>query len=124
MFMKNQAGALGKYAAGGIPIYRLDIKFGLFMLRKRYETYEYDVGIRKKSNLTKTVESLRFDLFMGLLIMINGVTVGISTNYRSDAAKPDWVRGLEHLFTLIFVVEFFLRLYASGIVWLMKKENL
>mmetsp|Transcript_75061 Transcript_75061/g.210606 ORF Transcript_75061/g.210606 Transcript_75061/m.210606 type:complete len:767 (-) Transcript_75061:39-2339(-) len=56
------------------------------------------------------LESQAFQFFMGSLILINALTMGLETD------MPSWVGWpyIEHLFLIIFSIELSLRVYVSG----------
>ena len=52
--------------------------------------------------INKKVCSLRFDAFMGLLIVLNAICIGWDTYYDAGDERPALLATSEHLFTFIF----------------------
>jgi len=121
-FMRGQQG-VAQYMATGAPWYRPDVKFRLWLMKKRFQQYEQSLGIRKKGRVQRMVESLGFDLFFGLMICINAYTIGSGAKYKEGQEKPPDVDQFENFFTTLFVVEFLLRVRAFGIIWVFDAWN-
>jgi len=66
---------------------------------------------------------IRFELFIGIMILINGIFIAIETFYKYDD-KPAYLDTGEHLFTVIFLIEFFIRIMAFEWVWVFSLMNL
>ena len=77
--------------------------------------FEQSKGIRGKSGFQIFVESLKFDLFWGLMIIINLFTLAAGAAYTPQE-RPASVNALEMTFTAMFVIEFFMRVSAHGMM--------
>eukprot|EP00439_Symbiodinium_sp_Y106_P057747 s1022_g8.t1 len=72
-----------------------------------------------------------FDTIIGLVIMVNAVTIGLEAHYNAsipvgctascaceigilDAVVPPWLTYLDYVFFLVYVTEFAMRYYAYG----------
>ena len=75
-------------------------------------------------SLKAMVESLRFESFIGALIVINGVISGVDAMYAKGEARPGWISAAEYIFVVIFVIEYFLRLRADTWVWMFEPMNM
>ncbi|CAD7922158.1 unnamed protein product [Amoebophrya sp. A25] len=121
-FVRGQAG-LAKHLQGGIPWYRPDLSFRMWLMKKRFQQYAESLGIRKKGKIQRLVESLGFDLFFGLMICVNAYTIGAGAKYKDGEPKPEGVKFSENFFTGLFVGEFLLRVRAYGVVWMFDTWN-
>eukprot|EP00929_Paragymnodinium_shiwhaense_P120875 TRINITY_DN92942_c0_g1_i1.p1 TRINITY_DN92942_c0_g1~~TRINITY_DN92942_c0_g1_i1.p1 ORF type:complete len:652 (+),score=179.80 TRINITY_DN92942_c0_g1_i1:155-2110(+) len=86
---------------------------------------------RKKPNfrhmcpaVLNLVHSTSFELFFGLVMLCNGLTIGISASERAKTDDPTFVDLLEHVFTVLFVLEVVLRVMADGWIWIWGLTNL
>jgi len=66
--------------------------------------------------VSRFVRSSRFDQFSAFLVLSNAVLIGMQVNYSFDDNEPDWIRLVDYLYVLVFVVELLLRAYAFGIL--------
>lgn len=71
----------------------------------------------------RLVRNVRFEAVMGSLILLNALCIGWDTYYLPGDVKPAVLAMSEHIFTLIFVIEFFLRIMAFSWVWVFKLWN-
>jgi len=69
------------------------------------------------------VRSIRFEMLIGVLIISNGVLIGADTMYGKWEERPAILGVMEHVFTVIFLVEFILRLLAFSWVWVFQPMN-
>jgi len=68
--------------------------------------------------------SPRCESVIGIIICLNAITVGLDTMYREDEPKP-WILNLsEHLSTIAFLAEFFLRIMAFSWAWVFDRYHL
>ncbi|CAK0879478.1 unnamed protein product, partial [Prorocentrum cordatum] len=74
--------------------------------------------------VSSIVKSTRFDLLIGIIMLVNGVLIGIQVSTangtESDTSAYDLA---EHVFTSVFVMEIILRLMAEGWLWLTNLSN-
>lgn len=77
-------------------------------------------------SLKAMVESLRFEAFIGALIVVNGIISGIDAMYLPEEAhlRPAFIPAAEYAFVVIFVLEYFLRLRADTWVWMFEPMNM
>jgi len=68
--------------------------------------------------------SLKFEAVVGVLIFINAALIGWDTMFLPGEKKPWLLPISEHLFTFIFVVEFFMRIMAFTWVWIFEPMNI
>jgi len=69
------------------------------------------------------VQSMNFEVVVGVLIMLNSVTLAIESMYGAEE-KPAFLNPLEHVFTFAFLMEWAIRLRALTWVWLIDPANL
>lgn len=89
--------------------------------------------------LSERVMSTKFDLFIGVMIIANSLTMGLELEYKgtltadSIGITPDegnWPGAdpgfevLEHIFTIIFLIEFILRFFVMGLAYFKVLFNL
>jgi len=94
-----------------------------------------------RERIADMVRSTHFDLFVGVLIVVNTVSVSLNLEYRGRVVEHDLfglcdscsVRWpalekmfgfLEHAFTALFFVELFVRVFAGGFRYLRSFANL
>jgi len=68
-------------------------------------------------------EDMRFEVFIALHIVANTVLIAADTFYTSET-KPFWLSLAEHYFTLLFVVEFVIRILAYSWAWCFSVMNM
>jgi len=66
------------------------------------------------------VDTMAFEMFLGVLMFMNGITIGIQASEKGD---PQVVQTMEHIFTTIFVLEIIIRIVADGWIWLFELKN-
>ncbi|CAK0898308.1 unnamed protein product [Prorocentrum cordatum] len=65
----------------------------------------------------RIISSSSFDFSMGLIIMLNAITIGVETSIARDGSViPVGLHVLEYTFLLIYCVELATRLYVSGMM--------
>jgi voltage-gated sodium channel len=67
-----------------------------------------------RNRLRELTESPRFQNFITALIALNAVTLGFETSEIAMARAGDWLRFLDHLFLVVFVIEIAARMIAHG----------
>lgn len=104
---------------------RIKEKFRIDELYRKIVEQRIRVATEKPRNphLKKIVTSMAFELWMGLLISTNAVCIGWDTFYAADEPRPSILAISEHLFTFIFVAEFFMRITAFTWVWIFELWN-
>jgi len=73
------------------------------------------------------LSSTRFDNFIGALILINAVTIGVQTNYAATEVTEEFPRYftvLERVFLIVFSVELCLRIYVYRKKFFCARKNL
>ncbi|CAJ1332893.1 unnamed protein product [Effrenium voratum] len=75
-------------------------------------------------SLKRMVESLRFEAFIGALIVVNGIISGMDAMYKPGEVRPSLITVAENVFVVIFVTEYFLRLRADTWVWMFEPMNM
>eukprot|EP00403_Amphidinium_massartii_P026050 CAMPEP_0178402588 /NCGR_PEP_ID=MMETSP0689_2-20121128/16920_1 /TAXON_ID=160604 /ORGANISM="Amphidinium massartii, Strain CS-259" /LENGTH=879 /DNA_ID=CAMNT_0020023495 /DNA_START=41 /DNA_END=2676 /DNA_ORIENTATION=+ len=68
-----------------------------------------------KANVEKFIRSAYFDYITLMMICLNAVTIGWQTDYlarEQTDVVPDWARGIEVLFCVLFVIELLLKIYC------------
>jgi len=70
------------------------------------------------------VETLWFEVAVGVLIILNSVFLGLGTYYEDDNdVRPLMLIISEHFFIVVFLVEFMLRILAYGFFWIFSPPN-
>lgn len=67
-------------------------------------------------------EGTRFELVLGLFLLVNGALIGIQTSV-SEEGENIVVFVMEHIFTIVFTLELIVRLLADGWIWLTEGMN-
>lgn len=62
------------------------------------------------------MSSQRFDLIIGVVIIINSITIGWETQASVSGGDTFFLEAMEHLYLVIYVLELLLRFYSSGIL--------
>lgn len=76
----------------------------------------------KYPEIHKLANSIKFELTMGAFIILNALTIGWSTFFEAGA-EPNLLHISEHVFTALFIVEFFTRVLAHSWVWMFSWAN-
>lgn len=75
--------------------------------------------------INSIVKSTKFDVSIGMIMIVNGVLIGVQVSTAGDIDEGDSAYDVaEHVFTAVFVLEVILRLLADGWLWLLKMSNL
>jgi voltage-gated potassium channel len=78
-------------------------------------------AIKRKINIvifgTDTVPGKTFDIALIYMILLSVVVVILGSVSWIEEGWGDWVLGLEWFFTIIFTIEYFLRIYATPKRW-------
>lgn len=70
--------------------------------------------------LNRVVHSARFDIASGLVVLANGVTIGLQTSLENPGSGYEIV---EYVFTTLFVLEILLRMTVDGWSWIWSWGN-
>jgi voltage-gated sodium channel len=68
-------------------------------------------------------KSVKFEAFIGILIILNGILIGIDAMYKPGEDKPAIFAVAENWFTLLFLLEFVARIMAFTWVWMFTPMN-
>lgn len=95
---------------------------------KLFEKMVYQKNLNKSAppeypGAHKLATSMQFELLMGCFILLNALTIGWSTFFDDDDVKPSILAASEHIFTLLFIVEWFIRIMAHTWVWMFEWPN-
>jgi len=71
--------------------------------------------------LERVVDSVPFDVFVGAVMLFNGVLIGVQVSHGEEEF---WMEVSEHVCTAVFVLEVSFRLLVSGWVWICSVGNI
>lgn len=97
---------------------RLEIAASRERLRRRSPKFRHPCPL-----LRLLAQSNVFELGLGVVMLVNGVTIGVTTDLSEEEASGGVWFALEHFFTLIFTFEIGLRIGVEGWPWLMDAGN-
>eukprot|EP00971_Amphidinium_carterae_P246518 4896424-Amphidinium_carterae.1 len=61
---------------------------------------------------------MRFECFVAVMIVLNAISLGVDSFYKEGDEKPALLRVAESVFTVIFMLEWILRVVAFTWVWI------
>lgn len=112
----KERGLLRLQRKTGILEVRVRIQIKEMLLEEQEEAYFKDIHA--------TVNTVKFEAFFGLLILLNAICIGWDTFYLPDESRPVILVLSEHFFTLMFLIEFILRVMAYTWFWFFSFVNL
>lgn len=103
--------------------------------QRRTGILEFRVGLALKKirledeppyfkDVHEVVNSLKFEAFVGLLIILNAFCIAWDAMYDTGERRPGLLTTSEHIFTALFLTEWFLRILAFTTLWLCNPMNL
>mmetsp|Transcript_139520 Transcript_139520/g.256591 ORF Transcript_139520/g.256591 Transcript_139520/m.256591 type:complete len:835 (+) Transcript_139520:133-2637(+) len=105
----------------------LQRKTGILELRVRLQIEEMRLEEQDHAyfrDIHEIVHTVKFEAFFGLLILLNAVCIGWDTFYLPDERRPAILDISEHFFTIMFLLEFILRVMADTWLWFCSFVNL
>lgn len=101
-------------------IYRLEAMISSERRRRKSPGFQHPYP-----RVNRIVETIQFEIFIGVVMAINGLVIGIQTsaNAGEDLLLDMLLDLLEHCFTFTFVVEITMRFMSSGWIWIWSTAN-
>mmetsp|Transcript_6687 Transcript_6687/g.14641 ORF Transcript_6687/g.14641 Transcript_6687/m.14641 type:complete len:913 (+) Transcript_6687:62-2800(+) len=99
-------------------------KIGLEDLRIRIAIKQLEVKEHEPRSpaIYNLVHDMRFELAVGVMIVLNAITLGWDSFYRRGDERPELLLAADHIFTVIFMVEWLLRIVAFTWVWIISNS--
>lgn len=69
---------------------------------------------RARNHAAKILESDKFDMTVGFVIIVNSMTIGVEQTYRINRKSTQVLDILEHFFLTVYLVELLLRFFVNG----------
>lgn len=70
---------------------------------------------RLRKHIRNVLTSNEFEWFIGGLIVLNAITIGMEQTWRVEGHKVKWMEVIENLFLVVFTAELSARIFAFGV---------